>query len=379
MLCHSSINPFTNGRPFDINHHGETGKDSPMQYLVVPLPSLHTKAELNVPLSGINARGGMRASRKSAPRQIERNLKGGEAMAVITVRELLEAGVHFGHESRRWNPKMRSFIFEERNGIHIIDLQQTLEQVEAAYTFIRELVRSGKSVLFVGTKRQAKESIKEAATRAGMFYVTERWLGGLLTNIKTVRKSIGRLKEIERLMNEGIINKLPKKEVASIMREKSKLDRGLTGIKDMDGLPGALFIIDTKKEKIAVAEGRRLGIPIVALVDTNSDPEEIDCPIVSNDDAIRAIKLMADIISQACVEGMKLRTVPEGEEKKPRRGRKAREETAEKEAAGTQAEAASPSAEPEPAKTEGLEEQEATPVEEAEPSSQEGEGATDSA
>jgi len=268
-------------------------------------------------------------------------------MAVIAVRELLEAGVHFGHESRRWNPKMRRFIFEERNGIHIIDLQQTLEQVEAAYTFILETVRSGKSVLFVGTKRQAKESIKEAATRAGMFYVTERWLGGLLTNIKTVRKSIGRLKEIERLVNEGIISKLPKKEVASIMREKSKLDRGLTGIKEMEGLPGALFIIDTKKEKIAVAEGRRLGIPIVALVDTNSDPEEIDYPIVSNDDAIRAIKLMADIISRACAEGVKLRTVSEGGERKPRRGRKAREEAAGEEAAGAQAEAASPAAEPE--------------------------------
>jgi small subunit ribosomal protein S2 len=281
-------------------------------------------------------------------------------MAVITVRDLLESGVHFGHESRRWNPKMRQFIFEERNGIHIIDLQQTQEQVEAAYKFIRETVASGKSVLFVGTKRQAKESIKEAATRTGMFYVTERWLGGLLTNIKTVRKSIGRLKEIERLVNEGIIAKLPKKEVASLMREKSKLDRNLTGIKEMDDLPGALFIIDTKKEKIAVAEGRRLGIPIVALVDTNSDPEEIDYPIVSNDDAIRAIKLMADIISQACAEGVKLRTVAAGEEKKPRRARKTRGASAEKEAAAAPAEAASPPLEPEPAKAGEAEEKEDT-------------------
>ena len=273
-------------------------------------------------------------------------------MAVITVRDLLEAGVHFGHESRRWNPKMRHFIFEERNGIHIIDLQQTQEQVETAYKFVREAVASGKSVLFVGTKRQAKESIKEASVRAGMFYVTERWLGGLLTNIKTVRKSIGRLKEIERLAEEGILARLPKKEVASLMREKSKLDRDLTGIKDMGDLPGAIFIIDTKKEKIAVAEGRRLGIPIVALVDTNSDPEEIDYPIVSNDDAIRAIKLMADIISQACAEGIKLRPVATEEGKKPRRGRRVREEAGEKGPAAAAAEAVSSPAEPEVAKAE---------------------------
>ncbi len=288
-------------------------------------------------------------------------------MAVITVRDLLEAGVHFGHESKRWNPKMRSFIFEARNGIHIIDLQQTQEQVEAAYKFIRETVAAGKSVLFVGTKRQAKESVKEAATQTGMFYVTERWLGGLLTNIKTVRKSIARLKEIERLVNEGIISRLPKKEVASIMREKVKLDRDLTGIKEMDDLPGAIFIIDTKKEKIAVAEGRRLGIPIVALVDTNSDPEEIDYPIVSNDDAIRAIKLMADIVSQACAEGIKLRPAAAAEEKKQRRGRKARGESAEKEAAAAQAEVASPATEPEPPAAEQAEEKKDAIGEEAEP------------
>lgn len=282
-------------------------------------------------------------------------------MAVITVRNLLEAGVHFGHESRRWNPKMRRFIFEERNGIHIIDLQQTQEQVEAAYKFIRETVVSGKSVLFVGTKRQAKESIKEAAVRAGMFYVTERWLGGLLTNIKTVRKSIGRLKEIDRIAEDGILAKLPKKEVASLMREKTKLDRDLTGIKDMDDLPGAIFIIDTRKEKIAVAEGQRLGIPIVALVDTNSDPEEIDYPIVSNDDAIRAIKLMADIVSQACAEGIKLRPAASEEGKRPRRGRKAREEAVEKEAAVAAAKAVSAPAEPEVVKAEEPEAKEDSP------------------
>jgi small subunit ribosomal protein S2 len=286
-------------------------------------------------------------------------------VAVIAVRDLLEAGVHFGHESRRWNPKMRRFIFEERNGIHIIDLQQTQEQVEAAHKFIRETVASGKSVLFVGTKRQAKESIKEAAVRACMFYVTERWLGGLLTNIKTVRKSIGRLKEIDRLAAEDILSQLPKKEVASLMREKAKLDRDLTGIKDMNDLPGAIFIVDTRKEKIAVAEGRRLGIPIVALVDTNSDPEEIDYPIVCNDDAIRAIKLMADIISRACAEGVKLRSVAAEEGKKPRRGRKAREEAVEKEAEVATAAVSSPAA-PEAAKAEEPASKVETPVEEPE-------------
>lgn len=284
-------------------------------------------------------------------------------MAVVTVRDLLEAGVHFGHESRRWNPKMRRFIFEARNGIHIIDLQQTQEQVEAAYKFIREAVAGGKSVLFVGTKRQAKESIKEAAVRAGMFYVTERWLGGLLTNIKTVRKSIGRLKEIERLAEDGILAKLPKKEVASLMREKTKLDRDLTGIKEMDDLPGALFIIDTKKEKIAVAEGRRLGIPIIALVDTNSDPEEIDYPIVSNDDAIRAIKLMADVVSQACAEGIKLRPAAAEEGKRQRRGRRVREEADGKTSAVAASEAVRPPAEPEAAKAEKPAEKESAAVE----------------
>ena len=270
-------------------------------------------------------------------------------MAIITIRELLEAGVHFGHEAKRWNPKMRRFIFEERNGIHIIDLQQTLEQVENAYQFVRDTVASGKSVLFVGTKRQAKELIQDAALKAGMFYVTERWLGGFLTNNRTIRKSVARLREIDGIIADGTIDKLPKKEISSIRREKGKLDHTLTGIKDMTDLPGALFIVDIKKERIAVTEAKRLGIPVVALVDTNTDPEEIDFPIASNDDAIRAIKLLADRISQACNEGVKLRTVPEGEVKKPRGRRTAQAAAAKpkasqpeeaKSAAGTEVQAA---------------------------------------
>lgn len=249
-------------------------------------------------------------------------------MAAITVRELLEAGVHFGHESRRWNPKMKRFIFEERNGIHIIDLHQTQRQVEEAYKFISDIVASGKSVLFVGTKRQARESIKEAALNAGMFYVTERWLGGLLTNIKTIRKSLGRFRELERIIEDGIIDKLPKKEAASIKREKAKLERNLSGIKEMEELPGAMFVVDPRKEKIAVAEARRLDIPIVALVDTNCDPDEVDYLIVTNDDAIRAIRLLANKIAQACIEGSRMSGAEAVEEKKAGEREQAPKETA---------------------------------------------------
>ena len=224
-------------------------------------------------------------------------------MAVTSIRELLEAGVHFGHESRRWNPKMRRYIFEERNGIHIIDLTQTIEQVEAAYGFVRDTVASGKTVLFVGTKRQAKEPIQAAAQAAGAFFVTERWLGGLLTNIKTIRKSIGRYRELEDLVASGVADMLPKKELASIRREKAKLERNLMGIKEMTELPGAVFVVDPKKEHIAVAEAGRLRIPIIALVDTNCDPEMIDYPIASNDDAIRAIKLILGKVADAAIEG----------------------------------------------------------------------------
>ncbi len=243
-------------------------------------------------------------------------------MAVVTIKELLEAGVHFGHEVRRWNPKMKSYIFEERNGIHIIDLQQTQEQIETAYNFIRETVASGRSVLFVGTKRQAKELLKEAASNAGIFYVTERWLGGLLTNNMTIRKSVGRLKELDRLVNEGIIDQLPKKEAASIRRERTKLERNLAGIKEMEEMPGALFVVDIRKERIAVAEARRLGIPIIALVDTNGDPDEIDYPIASNDDAIRAIKLITERLAQACVEGDKVRPKSKPKEAKKKAEKK---------------------------------------------------------
>jgi small subunit ribosomal protein S2 len=253
-------------------------------------------------------------------------------MAVVSVKDLLEAGVHFGHEASRWNPKMRRYIFEARNGIHIIDLQQTREQIEVAYNFIRETVARNKSVLFVGTKRQAKELVKQAAIDAGMYYVTERWLGGLLTNNSTIRKSIGRLKELDRLLDEGIIGKLPKKEAASIKRERAKLERNLIGIKDMEKMPGALFVVDTKREKIAVAEARRMGIPIVALVDTNSDPDEIDYPIASNDDAIRAIKLIVERMSQACIEGSKKKPkAAAGDEKEKAKRRVAPKKEAEPE------------------------------------------------
>ncbi len=249
-------------------------------------------------------------------------------MAVTSIRELLEAGVHFGHESRRWNPKMRRYIFEERNGIHIIDLTQTIEQVEEAYGFVRDTVASGKTILFVGTKRQAKEPIQAAAQAAGAFFVTERWLGGLLTNIKTIRKSIGRYRELEDLEASGVADMLPKKELASIRREKAKLERNLMGIKEMTELPGAVFVVDTKKEHIAVAEACRLRIPIIALVDTNCDPEMIDYPIASNDDAIRAIKLISERMAQACVEGLRLRQAMEADAKKAKaqKGEEEREE-----------------------------------------------------
>lgn len=243
-------------------------------------------------------------------------------MSVTSIRELLEAGVHFGHESRRWNPKMKPYIFEERNGIHIIDLTQTLEQVEAAYAFVRDTAAAGKTLLFVGTKRQAKEPIQEAAKKSGSFFVTERWLGGLLTNIKTIRKSIGRFRELDDLVTSGVADTLPKKELAAVKRERAKLERNLMGIKEMTELPGVIFIVDTRKEHIAVAEANRLEIPIVALVDTNCDPTKIDYPVVSNDDAIRAITLLADKMAQAFLDGAKIRQSAEAESKKakPRKG-----------------------------------------------------------
>jgi small subunit ribosomal protein S2 len=219
------------------------------------------------------------------------------------MKQLLEAGVHFGHQTRRWNPKMAEYIFTERNGIYIIDLQKTVKKVEEAYQFIKDVAAQGESVLFVGTKKQAQESIKEEAERCGMFYVNQRWLGGMLTNFKTIRERIERLHELERMREEGLYEVLPKKEVIKLNHEEEKLQKFLGGIKNMTKLPGALFVVDPRKEKIAVAEARKLGIPIVAIVDTNCDPDEVDYVIPGNDDAIRAVKLLAEKMADAVLEG----------------------------------------------------------------------------
>ena len=218
------------------------------------------------------------------------------------MKQLLEAGVHFGHQTRRWNPKMAKFIFTERNGIYIIDLQKTVKKIEEAYSFIREVAETGKPILFVGTKKQAQDSIKEEAERSGMYYVNERWLGGMLTNYQTIKKRIDRLRELERMQEDGTFDVLPKKEVIQLMNEKEKLEKYLNGIKDMPEVPGAIFIVDPRKERIAVKEAHKLGIPVVGIVDTNCDPDEIDFPIPGNDDAIRAVKLIASTISQAIIE-----------------------------------------------------------------------------
>ncbi|MCR6544696.1 30S ribosomal protein S2 [Dehalobacterium formicoaceticum] len=224
-------------------------------------------------------------------------------MGVISMKQLLEAGVHFGHQTRRWNPKMAAYIFTERNGIYIIDLQKTVGKVDDAYHFIKDVAAEGKSILFVGTKKQAQDSIKEEAERCGMFYVKERWLGGMLTNFPTIQKRIQRLRELEKMEEEGVFEVLPKKEVSQLRGEMEKLERFLGGIKDMKGLPGAIFVVDPRKERIAVAEGRRLGIPIVGIVDTNCDPDEIDYVIPGNDDAIRAVKLLTAKMADAVIEG----------------------------------------------------------------------------
>lgn len=223
-------------------------------------------------------------------------------MAVISMKQLLEAGVHFGHQTRRWNPKMAPYIFAERNGIYIIDLQKTVKKVVEAYDFIREVAEAGKPILFVGTKKQAQETIKEEALRAGEYYVNERWLGGMLTNYQTIEKRIKRLNELEKMEAEGTLELLTKKEKFKLLGEKEKLERFLGGIKDMPELPGALFVIDPRKEKIAVTEARKLGIPVVAIVDTNCDPDEIDYVIPGNDDAIRAVKLLTSVVSDAIME-----------------------------------------------------------------------------
>lgn len=223
-------------------------------------------------------------------------------MSVISMKQLLEAGVHFGHQTRRWNPKMAPYIYMERNGIYIIDLQQTVKKFDEAYEFIKSVVAEGKGVLFVGTKKQAQESVKEEAERCGMYYVNQRWLGGMLTNYKTIQKRVQRLKDLERMEEEGAFEVLTKKEVAKLINERERLERFLGGIKNMDKLPGVLFVVDPRKEKIAVAEARKLNIPVVAIVDTNCDPDEVDYVIPGNDDAIRAVKLITSKIADAVLE-----------------------------------------------------------------------------
>ncbi|MFD2443550.1 30S ribosomal protein S2 [Bacillus sp. CGMCC 1.16607] len=223
-------------------------------------------------------------------------------MSVISMKQLLEAGVHFGHQTRRWNPKMKKYIFTERNGIYIIDLQKTVKKFEEAYNFVKELADNGGKMLFVGTKKQAQDSVKEEAERSGMYFVNQRWLGGTLTNFETIQKRISRLKDIERMSEDGTFEVLPKKEVVQLKKEQERLEKFLGGIKDMKGLPDALFIIDPRKERIAVAEAHKLNIPIVGIVDTNCDPDEIDYVIPANDDAIRAVKLITAKIADAILE-----------------------------------------------------------------------------
>ena len=228
-------------------------------------------------------------------------------MTTVTIKELLEAGVHFGHQTKRWNPKMKKYLFGERNGIYIIDLQKTVKKFQEAAEFVSRVAAEGLPVVFVGTKKQAAEVIEEEAKRCEQFFVTRRWLGGTLTNFQTIRKSVNRLRQIEESEAKGEIERLTKKEAMKLLRERQKLEHALEGIKGMDRLPGAIFVIDTKKERIAVCEARRLGIPVVAVVDTNCDPEEIDYPIPGNDDAIRAIRLMAARMADAIQEGRAMR------------------------------------------------------------------------
>ena len=245
-------------------------------------------------------------------------------MAVVSMKQLLEAGVHFGHQTRRWNPKMAPYIFTERNGIYIIDLQKTVRKLEEAYMFVRDLASNGETVLFVGTKKQAQDSIRDEATRAGVHCVNARWLGGMLTNFRTIRGRIGRLKQLKAMQEDGTFDLLPKKEVIKLNHEIEKLEKFLGGIKDMEKIPGALFIVDPRKEKIAVSEARKLGIPIVAIVDTNCDPDDVDYVIPGNDDAIRAVKLIASTMANAIIEG--------------RQGEETAEEAAEEKAAADEAE-----------------------------------------
>ena len=224
-------------------------------------------------------------------------------MAVVAMKQLLEAGVHFGHQTRRWDPKMAEYIFQARNGIHIIDLQKTSKKLDEAYSFVKEQAEEGKTVLFVGTKKQAQECMKEAALKCGMFYVDQRWLGGMLTNFDTIQKRIQRLKDLEKMEEDGTFDVLPKKEVILLKKEMEKLEKNLGGIKEMDKLPGVIFLVDPKKERIAILEAKKLNIPVVGIVDTNCNPQDLDYPIPGNDDAIRSVSLIADVMANAIIEG----------------------------------------------------------------------------
>ena len=235
-------------------------------------------------------------------------------MAVVAMKQLLEAGVHFGHQTRRWDPRMAEYIFQARNGIHIIDLQKTSKKLDEAYSFVKEQAEEGKTVLFVGTKKQAQECVKEAAEKSGMYYVDQRWLGGMLTNFKTIRTRVERLKELERMEEDGTFDVLPKKEVIGLKKEMEKLEKNLGGIKEMEVLPGVLFVVDPKKERTAILEAKKLNIPVVGLVDTNCNPEDVDYAIPGNDDAIRAVKLIADVMANAIIEGRQGETFETSEE-----------------------------------------------------------------
>jgi small subunit ribosomal protein S2 len=230
------------------------------------------------------------------------NQTGGTIMSVISMKQLLEAGVHFGHQTRRWNPKMKKYIFTERNGIYIIDLQKTVKKVDEAFNYVKDVAENGGNILFVGTKKQAQDTVREEATRCGMYYINQRWLGGTLTNFETIRKRINRLKDIERMEEDGTFDVLPKKEVVDMLKEKDRLVKFLGGIKEMNTLPDAMFVIDPRKERIAIAEAHKLNIPVVGIVDTNCDPDEIDYVIPANDDAIRAVKLLTSKMADAVLE-----------------------------------------------------------------------------
>ncbi len=248
--------------------------------------------------------------------EAENQSKGEILLGIVSMKQLLEAGVHFGHQTRRWNPKMKPYIYTNRNGIYIIDLQKTLKSLKSAYDFVRDSVMEGKTIIFVGTKKQAQAVIKEEADRCGAFYVNQRWLGGMLTNFSTIRKRVERLKELEEMENNGTFDVLPKKEVSKLRRELDKLRKYLGGVKDMEDIPDMIYVVDTRKEKIAIAEARKLGIPVIAILDTNCDPDVVDYPIPGNDDAIRAIKLITSVIASAVLEGREGMQAREAEEAK---------------------------------------------------------------